>query len=152
MISPWKFDPKLQLIPRNWIKLSRPNTTFLWIRQVSYSHDMAAERDSIWVTRRHYSEHDGKSVFHSQRGIQKKVRKMAEPLEEVRSDTRRLLRKGLGLQTSRHGVRVFFLDPISDNFEHTTYFIFSSTHNRHFCMGAYRIKNDQTSVWRMSHF
>jgi hypothetical protein len=36
------------------------------------------------------------------------LRKMVEPLGEVCSVTRRLLRRGLGLQTSRH-VNVFFL-------------------------------------------
>ena len=35
------------------------------------------ERDSIWVTRRHYTEHDGQAVLHSQRGIPEMLRTMA---------------------------------------------------------------------------
>ena len=67
----------------------------------------AAERDSICVMRRHYTEHDGQAVLHSQRGIPEMLRKMAEPLGEACSVTRRLLRRGLGLQTSRR-VNIFF--------------------------------------------
>jgi len=52
-------------------------------------------------------EHDGQAVPHSQRGIPEMLRTMAEPLGEVCSVTRRLLRRGLGLQTSRR-VNVFF--------------------------------------------
>jgi len=67
----------------------------------------AAERDSIWVTRRHYMEHDSQAVLHSQKGIPEMLQTMVDPLGEVCSVTRRLLQRGLGLQTSRH-VNVFF--------------------------------------------
>ena len=65
------------------------------------------ESDLIWVTRRLYTEHDGHAVLHSQRSIPEMLRTMAEQLEELCSVTRRLLRRGLGLQTSR-SVNVFF--------------------------------------------
>jgi len=45
--------------------------------------------------RRHYTEHDGQAVLHSQRGIPEMLRTMAELLGEVCSVTRRLLRRGL---------------------------------------------------------
>jgi len=48
------------------------------------------------------------AVLHSQRGIPEMLRAMAKPLGEVCSVTRRLLRRRLGLQTSRC-VNVFFL-------------------------------------------
>jgi hypothetical protein len=101
-----------QLIPRNWFKLSWPNTAFLWFDRLLLSRhgslrflavpppENAAERDSMWVTRRHYTEHDGQAVLHSQRGIPEMLRTMVEPLGEVCSLTRRSLRRGLGLQTS----------------------------------------------------
>jgi len=79
------------------------------------------ERDSIWVTR-HYTEHDGQAVLHSQRDIPKMLRTMAEPLEEVWSVTRRLLRRALGLQTSRR-VNVFFPAKGQILFEQATYFL-----------------------------
>jgi hypothetical protein len=53
-------------------------------------------------------EHDGKAVLHSQKGILEMLRKIVEPLGEVCSVARRLLQRGLGLQTSRR-VNVFFL-------------------------------------------
>ena len=53
-------------------------------------------------------EHDVQAVLHSQRGIAEMLRTMAELLEEVCSVTRRLLRRGLELPTSRC-VNVFFL-------------------------------------------
>jgi len=108
-----------QLIPRNWFKVSWPNTTFLcfdrlptlptWLLAIfgCSPPENAAEKDSIWVTRRHYTEHDGQAVLHSQRGIPEMLWTMAEPLGEVCSVTRRLLRRRLGLQTSRR-VNVFF--------------------------------------------
>jgi hypothetical protein len=52
-------------------------------------------------------EHVGQAVLCSQRGIPEMLLTMAEPLGEVCSVTRRLLRRGLGLQTSR-GINVFF--------------------------------------------
>jgi len=52
-------------------------------------------------------EHDGQAVLHSQRGIPEMRRTLAEPLGEVCSVTRKLLRRRLGLHTSRH-VNVFF--------------------------------------------
>jgi hypothetical protein len=55
----------------------------------------------------HYTEHDGQAVLHSQKRILEMLRKMVELLGEVCSVTRRLLQRGLGLQTSRH-VNVFF--------------------------------------------
>jgi len=61
----------------------------------------AAERDSIGFTIRHYREHDGQAVLHSQRDIPEMLLTTAEPLGKVCSVTRRLLRMGLGLQTSR---------------------------------------------------
>jgi len=69
--------------------------------------EKAAERDSIWVTRRHYTEHDCQGLLHSQRGIPEMLRTMAEPLGEVCSVTGRLRRRGLGFQTYRR-VNVFF--------------------------------------------
>jgi len=57
--------------------------------------------------RRHHKEHNGQAVLYSQRGIPEMLRKMTEPLGEVCSVTRKLLRRGLGFQTSRH-VNVFF--------------------------------------------
>jgi len=53
-------------------------------------------------------EHNDQAVLHSQRGIPEMLRQLAELLGEVCSVTRRLLRRGLGLQTSRR-VNVFFL-------------------------------------------
>jgi hypothetical protein len=55
------------------------------------------------------------AVLHSQIGIPKMLRTMAEPLGEVSSVTRRLLRRRLGLQTSGH-VNVFFSGHTSDTF------------------------------------
>jgi hypothetical protein len=52
-------------------------------------------------------EHNGQAVLHSQNGILEMLSKMVELLGEVCSVTRRLLRRGLGLQTSRL-VNVFF--------------------------------------------
>ena len=121
-----------QLIPRNWFKFSWPNTTFcgltgsqpsqhgsLWFLAVPPPEN-AAERDLIWVTIWHYLEHNSQAVLHSQRGIPEMLLTMAEPLGEVCSVTRRLLRRGLGLQTSRR-VNVFF--PAKDQilFEQATY-------------------------------
>jgi len=79
----------------------------------------AAERDSIWVTR-HYMEHNSQAVLHSQRGIPEMLWTMAEPLGEVCSVGRRLLRRGLGLQASRR-VNVFFLAKGRILFEQATY-------------------------------
>jgi len=80
----------------------------------------AAERDYIWVTRRHYTENVGHAVLHSQRGIPEMLRTMAEPLGEVCSVTRRLLRKWLWLQTSRR-VNIFFPAKGRILFEQPTY-------------------------------
>jgi len=90
-----------QIIPTFLVKYNIPV-----VRQAPYSPDLAlwnfwlfpppenaAERDSIWVMRRHYTEHDGQAVLHSQRGIPEMLRTMAEPLVEVCSITRRLLRR-----------------------------------------------------------
>ena len=108
-----------QLIPRNWFKLSWPNTTFCGLTGSLLSRhgslrflalpppENAAERDSIWVTIGHYLEHNGQAVLHSQRDIPEMLLTRAEPLGEVCSVTRRLLRRGLGLQTSRR-VNIFF--------------------------------------------
>jgi hypothetical protein len=78
----------------------------LWFLAVAPPEN-AAERDSIWLMRRHYTEHDSQAVLHSQRGIPEMLRTMAEPQGEVCSVTRRLLRRGLELQSSRC-VNVFF--------------------------------------------
>ena len=115
-----------QLIPHNWFKLSWPNTTFLWFNRLPAlptgslpsrhgflrllavpPPENTAGKDSIWVTRRHNTEHNGQAVLHLQRGIPEMLQTMAELLGEVCSVTRRLLRRGLGLQTSGH-VNVFF--------------------------------------------
>jgi hypothetical protein len=53
-------------------------------------------------------EHNGQAVLHLQKGSLEMLRKMEELLGEVFSVTSRLLRGGLGLQTSRL-VNVFFL-------------------------------------------
>ena len=64
-----------QLIPHNWFKLSWPNTTFLWFNRLPAlptgslpsrhgflrllavpPPENAAERDSIWDTRQHYTD------------------------------------------------------------------------------------------------
>jgi hypothetical protein len=68
----------------------------------------AAENNSIWVMRRHYTEYDCQAVLHSQKGITGMLRTIVEPLGKVCSVTRRLLWRALGLQTSRR-VNVFLL-------------------------------------------
>ena len=60
-----------QLIPRNWFKLSWPNTIFLWFSRLAtlptwwflavLPPENAAEMDSIWVMRRHYM--GGSKIF-----------------------------------------------------------------------------------------
>jgi hypothetical protein len=84
-----------QLIPRNWFKLSGQTQHFcgstgsLLSRHGSLRFlavpppENAAERGSIWVMRRHYAEHDGQAVLHSQNRIPKMLRTMAERLGVV---------------------------------------------------------------------
>jgi hypothetical protein len=125
---------KHQLIPCNWFKtflakhnipwFDRPPNGSLRFLAVLPPENMA-ERYSIWVMRRYYTEHDGQAVLHSQRGISEMLRTMAEPLGEVCSVTRRLLRRGLGLQTSRH-VNIFFLAKGWILFEQPSYSLLSA--------------------------
>jgi len=72
--------------------------------------------------KRHYTEHGGQAVLHLQRGIPEMLQTMAEPLGVVCSVIRRLLRRGLGLQTSRR-VNVFFPAKGRILFEHPTYLL-----------------------------
>ena len=65
-------------------------------------------------------ERDGQAVLHLQRDITEMLQTMAEPLGEVCSFTRRLLRRGLELQTSRC-VNVFFLAKGQILFEQPSY-------------------------------
>jgi hypothetical protein len=80
----------------------------------------AAERNSIWVMRWHYTKYDSQAVLHSQRGIPEMLQTMAGLLGEVCSVTRRPLRRGLWLQTSRR-VNVFFPAKGQILFEQPTY-------------------------------
>jgi hypothetical protein len=61
-------------------------------------------------------EDDGQAVLHSRRGIPEMLQKMVELLGEVCSVTRRLLKRGVGLQTFRH-VNVFFPAKVQILFE-----------------------------------
>jgi hypothetical protein len=90
------------LIPRNWFKLSWPNTTFVWFDRlptlptwllVIFGCSPTWKRSwkgLILVTRWHYMKHNDQAVFHSQRGITDMLRKMAELVGEVCLVTRRL--------------------------------------------------------------
>ena len=99
----------------------------------------AGEMDSIWDTRRHYTEHDGQALLHSQRGIPEMLRTMAEPLGEGCSVTARLLRRGLGFQTSRR-VNVFFRPKVG-------YFL-----NRPRILPTYIIKGRSQQILILSEF
>jgi hypothetical protein len=109
------------------------------VQQALYSPDMAScnfwlfstwkrsWKDLNWVMTWHYTEQEGQAVLHSERGNPEMLEKMAEPVGEVCSVTGRLLRRGLGLQTSRR-VNVIFLDKGRILFEQATYasFIFKT--------------------------
>jgi hypothetical protein len=46
----------------------------------------AAEKDSTWITIRHYTEHDSQAVLHSQRGIQKCSEKWRKHWDQSQGD------------------------------------------------------------------
>ena len=105
----------------------------LLVRQAPYSPDMAPcdfclflhMKKQLKGTRfesRDNTEHNGQAVLHSQRGIPEMLRTMAEPLGEMCSVTRRLLRRGLWLHSSRR-VNVFFPDKGRIPFEQAMYYI-----------------------------
>ena len=100
-------------ILRIWFKVFWLNTTFLWfVSSLLSQHgplwflavpqtENAAERDLIWVKRRHYAERDSPAGHDSTRRFPEMFPAMAGPLEEVCALPRRLLWRGLGFQTSK---------------------------------------------------
>jgi hypothetical protein len=105
-------------IAQDMLDNANSNPSSVWILVISPAEN-AAERNPIWVKKRHHAECDGPAEHHSKGRVPEVFPTMADALGEVCALTMRLLWRGLGFCTSK-SINVFLVTKGSILFEHTT--------------------------------